>query len=120
MTKIATILQKEAKMHEVFLAQNLIESSKRNDLFNVEGGIRSKGTAWGYINNADSLGIIRSEGTWKGTIKGRVLTLTCLGKALSFIEQINGKKLVFPKLNAYEKILFLKRLMELDDLWGGG
>lgn len=48
-----------------------------------------------------------------------MLTLTCLGEALGLVEIINGKRLDFPKLNIFEKILFLKRLLELDELWDG-
>jgi len=119
MSEIANILRDSKKMHEVFLSDRLIESSKQKGLIHCIGGIKSKGTAWGYINNAVSLGIIRSEGTWKGTIKARILTLTCLGEALSLTEEVNGKRLEFPKLNMFEKILFLKRFLELDELWNG-
>lgn len=118
-SEIANILKDVKKMHEVFLSERLIKSSRQRGLPYCSGGIKSKGTAWGYINNAVSLGIIRSEGTWKGTVKARMLTLTCLGEALSLIEEVNGKRLDFPKLTMFEKILFLKRFLELDDLWNG-
>lgn len=65
MSEIAKILKDNRKMHEVFLAENLIELSKQKGLFYCDGGIKSKGTAWGYINNAVSLTLIRSEGTGK-------------------------------------------------------
>jgi hypothetical protein len=119
MSEIANILKVHRKMHEIFLAENLIELSRQKGLFYCNGGIKSKGTAWGYINNAVSLGIVRSEGTWKGTVRARVLTLTCLGEALGLVEVVNGKRLDFPKLNMFEKILLLKRSLELDDLWDG-
>jgi len=88
------------------------------------GKIKSERTVWGYINNAQTLGLIRAKGASrvkKGGVRRRFLSLTAFGEAICashLIETEESKKDNIILSNS-EKILYFKRFLEIDKEWNG-
>jgi len=86
------------------------------------GKIKSERTVWGYIGNAETLGLVVTSGrstVTKGHVRARYLSLTAFGEALSYLHETSGAPPASPELLDTEKMLYFKRFLEIDQQWKG-
>jgi len=104
------------------LAKIAEKDYKKLDKMGLIGKIKSERTVWGYINNAQTLGLIKAKGSSrvkKGGVRRRFLSLTAFGEAICASHLIERPKKDNIFLNDFEKILYFRRFLEIDEEWNG-
>jgi hypothetical protein len=121
-----SIWKQSGHAYEDVVAKTLAETGSKHyerlDALGVTGKIRDERSVWGYVGNAEALGIVTATGqssVTRGRARGRYLSLTSFGEALSFFYETSVDRPEPPALLEPESVLYFKRMLEMDVIWDG-